>query len=249
MIGTVFKTNNSGECIVVDYVNYENVTVEFLETGYKAKTRMDNLIRGKVKDYLSPSLYGVGIIGCEVSTKERKSKIFSYWNNMLKRCYCNKSLEVSPSYEDCQVSENFRNYQYFKEWCFQQIGFEEVDGNGKSFQLDKDILVKGNRIYSEDTCCFVPKEINMFSVIRAKDRGKYLIGVGYKPKRKQFRARCRTGSSKDGHLGWFFTEIEAFYAYKVAKEHYSKTLADKYKDQLDPRVYEALMNYQVEITD
>lgn len=249
MIGTVFKTNNSGECIVVDYVNYENVTVEFVETGYKAKTRMDNLIRGKVKDYLSPSLYGVGIIGCEVSTKERKSKIFSYWNNMLKRCYCNKSLEVSPSYEDCQVSENFKNYQYFKEWCFQQIGFEEVDRNGKSFQLDKDILVKGNRIYSEDTCCFVPKEINMFSVIRAKDRGECLIGVGYKPKRKQFRARCRTGYSKDGHLGWFSTEIEAFHAYKVAKEDYGKTLANKYKDQIDPRVYEALMKYQVEITD
>lgn len=69
MIGTVFKTNNSGECIVTDYVNYENVTVEFIETGYKTKIRMDNLIRGKVKDYLRPSLYGIGVIGCEITTK------------------------------------------------------------------------------------------------------------------------------------------------------------------------------------
>ena len=243
--GMLFKTNNDGDLIVTKYVSNQEVHIKFVETGYKTKVRMDNLIRGKVKDYLNPSLYGIGIIGCEISTKERKSKIFSYWKNMLKRCYCDKSLEVSPSYEDCQVTENFRNYQYFKEWCFQQIGFEEVDRNGKSFQLDKDILVKGNRIYSEDTCCFVPKEINMFSVIRAKDRGECLIGVGYKPKSvKKFRARCG-----NKYLGLFNTELEAFYAYKQAKETYIKEVANKWKDQIDPRVYDALMKYEVEITD
>ena len=75
------------------------------------------------------------------------------------------------------------------------------------------------------------------------------LSKDYKPKRKQFRARCRTGYSKDGHLGWFSTEIEAFHAYKVAKEAYVKELAEKWKEQIDPRVYEALMKYEVEITD
>ena len=239
MIGAVFKTNNSGECIVVDYVNYENVTVEFVETGYKTKTRMDNLIRGKVKDYLYPSVYNQGILGVDFCNDEVKTKQFMLWKNMLKRCYSETSLIKSPTYHNCKVSDKFVEYPYFKVWCSKQIGFDQ-DG----WELDKDVLVKGNRIYSEHTCCFVPKEINLAFIKKEKSRGDYFIGVDFRKTRKQYRARCGTK-----HIGWFSTEIEAFYAYKQAKEAYIKELANKWKDQIDPRVYEALMKYQVEITD
>lgn len=58
--------------------------------------------------------------------------------------------------------------------------------------------------------------------------------------------------SKNGeviHLGYFDTPEEAFYAYKPVKEAYIKALAEKWKDQIDTRAYEALMNWTIEITD
>ena len=239
MEGLVFNTNNSGKCVVVNYTNYDDVTVKFVETGYETKTRMDNLKLGKVKDYLHPSIYGKGILGEGFKQSDSQSYSFQLWKNMLKRCYSEVSFKKSPSYEQCLTSETFNHYQQFKTWCNQQLGF----GN-TGWELDKDILVKGNKVYSEDTCCFVPKEINLLLVKHDKGRGNYSLGVDYHKSRKQFRARC-----SDKHLGWFNTEIEAFNAYKTAKEDYIKSLANKWKDQIDPRVYEALMNYQVEITD
>ena len=239
MEGLIFSTNNSGNCVVVNYTNYDDVTVKFVETGYETKTRMDNLKLGKVKDYLHPSIYGKGILGEGFKQSDSQSYSFQLWKNMLKRCYSEVSFKKSPSYEQCLTSETFNHYQQFKTWCNQQLGF----GN-TGWELDKDILVKGNKVYSEDTCCFVPKEINLLLVKHDKGRGNYSLGVDYHKSRKQFRARC-----SDKHLGWFNTEIEAFNAYKTAKEYYIKSLANKWKDQIDPKVYEALMKYEVEITD
>ncbi len=239
MEGLIFSTNNSGNCVVVNYTNYDDVTVKFVETGYETKTQMGNLKLGKVKDYLHPSIYGKGILGEGFKQSDSQSYSFQLWKNMLKRCYSEVSFKKSPSYEQCLTSETFNDYQQFKTWCNSQLGF----GN-TGWELDKDILVKGNKIYSEDTCCFVPKEINLLLVKHDKGRGDYLLGVDYHKNRKQFRARC-----SDKHLGWFNTEIEAFLVYKQAKETYIKELAEKWKDQIDPRVYEALMKYEVEITD
>ena len=239
MEGLIFSTNNSGNCVVVNYTNYDDVTVKFVETGYETKTRMDNLKLGKVKDYLHPSIYGKGILGEGFKQSDSQSYSFQLWKNMLKRCYSEVSFKKSPSYEQCLTSETFNDYQQFKTWCNSQLG----SGN-TGWELDKDILVKGNKIYSEDTCCFVPKEINLLLVKHDKGRGDYLLGVDYHKNRKQFRARC-----SDKHLGWFNTELEAFYAYKEAKETYIKEVANKWKDQIDPKVYEALMKYEVEITD
>ena len=225
MEGLVFNTNNSGVCVVVNYTNYDDVTVKFVETGYETKTRMDNLKLGKVKDYLHPSIYGKGILGEGFKQSDSQSYSFQLWKNMLKRCYSEVSFKKSPSYEQCLTSETFNHYQQFKTWCNQQLGF----GN-TGWELDKDILVKGNKVYSEDTCCFVPKEINLLLVKHDKGRGNYSLGVDYHKSRKQFRARC-----SDKHLGWFNTEIEAFNAYKTAKEDYIKSLANKWKDQIDPK--------------
>ena len=50
-------------------------------------------------------------------------------------------------------------------------------------------------------------------------------------------------------LGYYDSSEEAFYAYKAAKEAYIKEVFNEWKYQIEPRVYEALMKYQVEITD
>ena len=115
--------------------------------------------------------------------------------------------------------------------------------------MDKDLLVKGNKVYSEDSCVFLPSEINSLLTKRTASRGEYLIGVSWCNKRKAFEARVRKNKGKREHLGYFNTELEAYNAYKNAKESFIKEQAEKWKGKIDERAYNALMNYQVEITD
>ena len=108
------------------------------------------------------------------------------------------------------------------------------------------MLVKGNKVYSENTCILLPKEINLALSVKKSQRGQYLIGV--QKSDKKFLARCCIGTG-ERRLGYYNTELEAFNAYKQAKENYLKDLANKWKNQIDVKAYTALMNYQVEITD
>lgn len=115
-----------------------------------------------------------------------------------------------------------------------------------SWHLDKDILIKGNKVYSPDTCCLVPQEINILFVKCNINRGDLPIGV------IEINGRFSSSVSKNNkirHLGKFNTLEEAFESYKFAKEKHIKEVADKWRDKLDPRVYEAMYNYEVEITD
>ena len=117
---------------------------------------------------------------------------------------------------------------------------------GNIFQLDKDLLSKGNKIYSENTCVFLPLEINSALAIKDSNHKKFHVGV--RKNRNKYEAICCI-NSKSTYLGLFDTEIEAFKAYKQAKESYLKELANKWKGKIDDRAYNALLNYQVEITD
>ena len=157
---------------------------------------------------------------------------------MINRCYNEKELSRRPTYKDCHVSEDWRYLSNFKEWCNNQIGFGD-----QGWHLDKDILLCGNRIYSEDTCVFVPARINTLLIRRDKARGEHPIGVYWNKRSCRFRATCNVVGVKN--LGEFGTAQEAYLAYKVYKEMIIKQVANKYKDQLDARAYEALMNYEV----
>ena len=106
-----------------------------------------------------------------------------------------------------------------------------------------------NKVYSRETCVFLPKLINVALVTRYNNRGKYLIGVSWDKTNKAFKAQVCKNKGKQEKLGYYNTEIGAHLAYKEAKESYLKELADKYKDLLDPRAYEALYNYTVDIDD
>ena len=168
---------------------------------------------------------------------------YSLWKNMLRRCYSIKTQVKQPTYVGCTVSENFKNYSFFYKWVQQQVGF-----NLAGYQLDKDLLIKGCRIYSEDTCVFVPKPLNALLLNRLRYRGNYPLGVVLYQSGTKYLARLNL-FGKTQHLGCFKTPEEAFQAYKTAKEAHIKDMAELYKADIDPRAYAALMAYQVEITD
>ena len=245
-VGKICKSLNSGDFKIVKYNDKTNVEIRFLKTGFETTAILGNIRNGKVKDPYSPSVYGVGILGTKYppSISGVKTKEYVLWYSMLARC-CNGTYKKKyPTYKDCEVSENFKSYEYFYEWCNNQVWFS-VDG----FELDKDLLIKGNKVYSEDSCVFLPAEINMVLVKSTASRGEHLIGVSWHNASKSFRATISKNKGGREHLGLFNTEIEAFNAYKKAKENYLKELANKWKDQIDEKAYNALMNYQVEITD
>ena len=245
-VGKVCKSLNSGDFKVLKYNDGRNVEIQFLKTGYETLVRLGDIRNGKVKDPYSPSVYGIGVVGTKypVTVNGVHTKEYDLWNSMLRRCYSDALKKKYPTYIDCEVSDKFKSYEYFYEWCHEQIGFDNED-----WHLDKDLLTKGNKVYSENSCVFIPKEINLMLIKCDASRGKHLIGVSWHKKDNAFVAKVAKNKGRREYLGFFKTEIEAFNAYKVAKESFIKEQANKWKDQIDPRAYEALMNYQVDITD
>ena len=249
-VGKVCKSKSSGDFKIVKYNDARNVEIQFLKTGFETTVRLGHIRKGEVKDKYSTSVFGVGVLGTKYPSKisGRNTKEYVLWQSMLQRCYSDAYKKKYQTYEGCEVSDNFKSFEYFYEWCNEQIGFNN-DGNGNPFHLDKDLLIKGNKVYSESTCVFLPQEINSLLVKCTASRGKHLIGVSWNNASKAFVAQVNKNKGKRENLGYFKTETEAFNAYKVAKESFIKEQANKWKGQIDDRAYNALMNYTVEITD
>ena len=247
-----FTSNNYGDYVVVEALEDDKVRVNFLNTGNTEVINRCQIISGSVRDSsidvvskprTNNIIRKVGNKGEDKNLVKENFRIYQTWCSMLQRCYFPKTEYIKRNYEGCTVSENFKYFPYFCDWYNSQTGFSNGD-----WQLDKDILFKGNKLYSEDTCVLVPREINVLCIKRNKARGKYPIGVTYCKSTNKFKAQLSKQGVVTG-VGNYNTEIEAFYAYKVAKEAYIKEVANKWKDKIDPRVYDALTTWVIEITD
>ena len=245
------RINNQGEVMfIVEYINSEDITVQFKTTGEMVKTTYGHFVRGKVKSHFTPSVYGVGVKGLEPIVDENGEMIDSYncWIGMLKRCYSAKYQEKYPTYIDCRVCDEWLCYPNFKKWYDEN--YYEI--NNKTSQLDKDILIKGNKVYSPYTCVFVPNFINKLFTKRQNDRGELPIGVSHYKGNKKYQAHLslyKNGKSTLKKLGCFDTPNDAFEVYKQAKENYIKEVADEYKDIIPVKLYEAMYDYKVDIND
>lgn len=188
-------------------------------------------------------IYGVGIVGegkysAGAGTRNKHTKQYSTWLSMLKRCYDIKEHEVNPCYIGCKVCDEWLNLQSFGEW-FDKNYIE-------NYQLDKDLLVKGNKIYSPKTCCFIPQELNLLLVNSKRTRGIYPIGVSVQKNRFISHIRIK---NKHFHLGSFKTIEKAFTSYKNAKEKDIKDRAEEYKSLIDIKPYQALLKYEISNCD
>lgn len=200
-------------------------------------------------------VYGVGVSedgkykrSETINGVSNKTPEYELWKNMLARCYSKAMNKNRPRYVGCEVSDNFKNFQWFAEWCNNQVGF-----GLKNYTLEKDILFKNNRIYSEDTCRFAPISINGLFARTNKRRGSLPIGVTFNKKTQKYKAQCGNVVSKDntdkGYIGEYFEIKDAFLAYKTKKEELIKYEAEKFRGSIADDLYIALINYQVEITD
>jgi len=156
-------------------------------------------------------IFGIGVNDYDGHVRINGKIIKSYiqWQNMLSRCYDPKIHKIEPSYIKCEVCEEWKLFSNFKKW------FDENYVEG--YQLDKDILFKGNKIYSQNTCCFVPQEVNKLFTNRKNDRGNLPIGVCYSKKYNKFTSQINIDGERK-HLGYFITAKDAYLSYKKAKE-------------------------------
>lgn len=246
-------TNNQG-CLmkIVEYNNCDNIIVEF-QDKHKATvhTKYGHFISGGVKNPYYPNVYGVGATGDKYPTNFNGKKIKEHntWNGMLTRCFDDKTKEKYPTYKNVVCCKEWLLYDNFYEWVHNQSNLNKWL-NGDRWALDKDILIKGNNIYSPETCCLVPQYINNLFAVQNSKRGCLPIGVS-KSKNK-FLARCYNPiTNKRERLGLYLTPEDAFLAYKRYKENLVKQVAqiEFDKDNITSSCYDAMMKYEVEITD
>jgi hypothetical protein len=195
-------------------------------------------------------VYGIGTNSFNFPTRDGANHTREYivWSEMLRRC-TGKYWSKKPTYIGVTCSENFKSFEYFYEWCQNQVGFRNKDGNDKFWHLDKDILVKGNKVYSEDTCCFVPQSINSIFISAVSVRGNNPVGVCFDKNRNLFSVSCCCGRGTRKWLGRFSEQQDAFLVYKEYKQMYIKQVAEDYKHLIDERAYQALINYEVNEND
>lgn len=238
-VRNTYNTKSCGEIRILRYSDYQNIEIEFVNTGYKAIVKGKHVMDGQIKDPFYPFVYGKGFLG-KGGQQRRDLRKYKCWTSMLQRCYDESYLLKRPTYANCEVCDSWFNFQNFGAW------FDEnyIDG----WCLDKDILHKGNKLYSPENCCFVPEEINNLFTKSNNQRGKLPIGVVFNKLRGNFKS-CIKINGKNRHLGTFNTIQTAFAAYKSAKEINIERVATKYKNSLPLYVYDALIKYEVDIND
>lgn len=247
------KLNNQG-CLmkIVEYNNATDITVEFQdEFKTKIKTAWKEFSNGVIKNPYYPKVYGVGMVGNKYQTTVNHKQIKEYeaWCNMLRRCYSENEKQKYPKYKDSFCCNEWLLFENFYEWLHSQANFNKwLTGN--KWAIDKDILVKGNKMYSPETCSLVPSNVNGLFLKHDATRGNLPIGVSKHG--NGYQARCQNPiTSKEIYLGTHDTTSQAFIAYKKYKENLIKQIAEiEYsKGNITENCYNAMINYKVEITD
>lgn len=243
-IGKQYNTNEGYLITVVSYDGVRNVTIEF-ENGYSVNTNMSNVKRGSIKNPYHRNTFGVGFLGIgeyECYKNNKFTNAYKIWRYMLERCYYRTYQDKHPSYKGCTACEEWHNFQNFAKWY--EENYYEI--KGEKMCLDKDILVKWNKVYSPETCIFVPQSINKLFTKRQNNRGGLPIGVHKHT--NGYVAQINIDGNRI-HLKKCKTSYEAFGIYKRAKEEYIKNVANRFKNKIPSKLYDAMCNYIVQITD
>ena len=181
-------------------------------------------------------LQGVGVndanyaVTATINGTRTMCPYYRTWHNMIHRCYNPNYKRANITYEDCTVYEDWHTFSTFSKWMGSQ------DWEGKV--LDKDLLIRSNKMYSPDTCIFLRPALNSSLIEGHKARGNYLAGVSRYTEGGKYIANLSRGkSSTNSHLGSFPTEIEAHNTWRIAK---SKQLLEAANNEVDVRVVDAL---------
>ena len=224
---------------IIRYGSCTDIDIEFLDEFHYVKTNCSyvNFKNGNVKNPYDRTVYVVGYIGVgeyKPSLNKKNTQEYNLWKDMLERCYCEKRRHRAKTYFDCEVCEEWHNFQNFARW-FRENYFE-CDCR---IHVDKDILKAGNRMYCPQYCLLVPQRINVLFVnrpnLRGLPNGVYKVSKGYFAK------------YNNNDLGTYETIEMAFAEYAKEKKKEIVRMANEYKSVLPKRTYDCIVNYEVKI--
>lgn len=246
-IGSTGHSHRCGDFKIISIDNLR-VEIEFLNTGNVGVFRKDHVKEGKVKDQKAPLTFGVGYTDGEITKNMKEGHLlyYRYWKQILERGYCQKLKQKHPSYKDVTVCKDWHSLKNFRVW-FEENYREDWVG----YNIDKDLICdqRKEKIYSPDTCVFLPPRLNTLIIKKYHNRkGKTLpVGVTKKSKGKRYCARCQVGEKQPYVIGYFDDPDTAWESYRDFKQKYIQDLTEDYfsKDLIDQRAYKALMSYKV----
>lgn len=152
------------------------------------------------------------------------------WQDMIRRCYSAKAHARRPTYVGCSVSPEWHSLMAFRSWMIVQPW--------EGMELDKDILIPGNKVYSPETCIFVSTALNSFMTDCSAVRGDCPVGVSWHKQKGKYQAYCRNPfSAKFEHLGYFTDPLQGHEVWRKRKHELACMYADQ---QTDPRIAQAL---------
>ena len=221
---------------IIAYRKSDDIDIQFLdEHGYVFKHQTySNFKLGGIRNPYDKTVYGIGYLGeghyKVYIDQDHLEPVYNVWRTLLGRVCTEKHREQFPAYADCKVCDEWLCYQNFAKWWNENmyhVGTERM-------HLDKDILIKGNKLYSPDTCLIVPQRINMLFLQKPN---KYGLPNGIKPTcGGEYEARYN-----HKYLGLYVSIKEAEVAHEKAKREAIKEVAEEYKSAIPNKVYEALL--------
>ena len=238
--GTQFETKFNGTCTLIKYVNAKEVYVMF-EDGTVVKVKSGNLLSGEVSNPNQPSVFGVGIndatdIICY------SDKRYTLWHSIIRRAYSEVYHKSKPTYKEVEVCDRWKRFSNFSEDIVKLPFYEKCVTDG--YELDKDILGGNLKVYSKETCCFVPREINAFFG-KKKIKNGLPTGVTFNKRLRKYVACLGTDVGESSHLGVFNTVDEAKVCYDFNKKIELSRIANKWKGKIADNVYDALMKWEI----
>lgn len=237
-VGSVWESKLYGRFDVVDYHGCESVIVRFIETGFETKSTSQAVRNGNIKDRLARSVFGVGFIGDgKYNSGHKHLDAYRSWHGMLMRCYYEPVISKHKTYIGCTVCDDWHDFQKFANWYYENYPDDEF-----KYDLDKDLKVIGNKVYSPETCLFVRQGVNKFVMDAGAARGQFMIGVTFEERTGRFVSVCSEPSTgRQRKVGRFSTEVEAHLAWRKRKSDYAYELAIS---QENIEVKNALLNWR-----
>lgn len=235
--GTTHQTEFCGEVEILKYEGANKVLVRF-EDGQERYFQLRKILKGNIRNPYHPhyKLLGVGV--CDISTKGFE-KEYSAWSNLIRRT---SGMVKTTAYVNATCSDDWKVFSSFLRDLKLMKGYSTFLNN--DWALDKDLIVFGNKHYSKDTCVLVPREINNLLVRKESSNIGCKVGVHWSSKKEMYVAQLSV-KTRRLYIGAFRNEEEAFQAYKKAKETYIKEVAEKWKVEIDDRVYNTLMSWEL----
>jgi predicted transport protein len=236
------RSNTFGSTMqIIEFENINKIKVRF-NNGFETNCSYRAFKQGNVRNKFERTHYNIGYEGigeAKPTIEGKRTLAYSKWKSMLQRCYDPKFHLKRESYKNCLVDSDWHNFQNFAKWF--KNNFYQIEN--EVMHLDKDILVKNNKIYSSKTCLIVPHSLNLLFNLHSRITRELPTGVYFDYKEKKYKVDC-SFKNKTQHLGSFQIVEEALQTYNNYKQSLLSSFAENYKEIIPIKVYEALLNYK-----